>query len=99
MAVKYDLVTPDLLREMTDAIVQAAQPLRVILFGSHARGNARADSDVDLLVVEEQPFGPGHNRLARRDASGRHSPVSLCPKIFWCTATTRSVGGQEVETT
>jgi len=26
-------------------------PVRVLLFGSRARGNARADSDVDLLVV------------------------------------------------
>jgi predicted nucleotidyltransferase len=25
---------------------------RVILFGSHARGDARADSDLDFLVVE-----------------------------------------------
>ena len=27
------------------------RPARIILFGSHARGDARADSDVDLLVV------------------------------------------------
>jgi len=30
---------------------QAANPRRIILFGSHARGNARHDSDLDLLVV------------------------------------------------
>jgi uncharacterized protein len=27
------------------------RPQRVILFGSHARGQARPDSDVDLLVI------------------------------------------------
>jgi len=27
------------------------QPLRIVLFGSHARGDATSDSDVDLLVV------------------------------------------------
>ena len=32
-------------------IVERFHPYRVILFGSHARGEARPDSDVDLLVV------------------------------------------------
>lgn len=36
---------------MVDRIVEQFHPLRVILFGSHARGTAVADSDVDLLVV------------------------------------------------
>jgi predicted nucleotidyltransferase len=33
-------------------LAQAAKPERIILFGSHARGDARDDSDVDLLVIE-----------------------------------------------
>lgn len=34
--------------------MDAAHPLRqVILFGSHARGEARADSDVDLCLVAD----------------------------------------------
>jgi len=33
-------------------ITAAAPGARVILFGSHARGEARDDSDLDLLVVE-----------------------------------------------
>jgi predicted nucleotidyltransferase len=32
-------------------IVRQFHPERVILFGSHARGQASSDSDVDLLVV------------------------------------------------
>lgn len=39
------------IRTMVDRIVQQFRPLRVILFGSHARGSAVAGSDVDLLVV------------------------------------------------
>ncbi len=39
---------------IVDRIVERFQPLRVILFGSHARGQARPDSDVDLLVVLAQ---------------------------------------------
>jgi len=36
---------------LSDKIVTEFQPDRVILFGSHAYGNAGPDSDVDLLVV------------------------------------------------
>lgn len=36
---------------MLNRIVERFRPLRVILFGSHARGTATAESDVDLLVV------------------------------------------------
>ena len=33
-------------------LIEVAQPERVILFGSHARGQATAQSDIDLLVIE-----------------------------------------------
>lgn len=33
-------------------LTQAARPVKIILFGSHARGDAGHDSDVDFLVVE-----------------------------------------------
>jgi len=43
-------------REKIDAAVRiladATHPARIVLFGSHARGDARADSDVDFLVIE-----------------------------------------------
>lgn len=39
------------IRTMVDRIVQRFDPVRVILFGSHAMGTAGEDSDVDLLVV------------------------------------------------
>ena len=53
-----------LLRRMVAAIVDAAAPEQVILFGSRARGDAGADSEVDLVVVEAEPFGPGRDRRA-----------------------------------
>jgi predicted nucleotidyltransferase len=48
---------PSIAREiqrMVRRIVRDFHPERVILFGSHARGQAGPDSDVDLLVV--MPF-------------------------------------------
>ncbi len=37
--------------EMVRRIVIGFDPDRIVLFGSHARGTADPDSDVDLLVV------------------------------------------------
>lgn len=36
---------------------------RVRLFGSHARGEARADSDIDLLVELSRPLGLDQFRI------------------------------------
>ena len=55
-------VTDALLDQMVQAIVAEVDPEQVILFGSRARGDAREDSDVDLVVVEAEPFGPERSR-------------------------------------
>ena len=39
------------IRQMVSRIVRQFDPEKIILFGSHARGDAGPDSDVDLLVV------------------------------------------------
>ena len=36
---------------MVERIVRQFMPDKIILFGSHARGSAGPDSDVDLLIV------------------------------------------------
>jgi uncharacterized protein len=46
------VIAADLIDEAARRIAAAAPGARVILFGSHARGDAGPDSDVDLLVVE-----------------------------------------------
>jgi predicted nucleotidyltransferase len=48
------------IEEAARRIAAAAPGARVILFGSHARGDAGPDSDVDLLVIE--PRVEDHNR-------------------------------------
>ncbi len=40
-----------LLSEITSRIRDAVQPDRVVLFGSHARGDAKPGSDLDILIV------------------------------------------------
>ncbi|AWN54201.1 nucleotidyltransferase domain-containing protein [Methylobacterium sp. 17Sr1-1] len=42
---------PEPLRPLVSRIIRHADPLVIWLFGSRARGEARADSDWDLLVV------------------------------------------------
>ena len=39
------------IQEMVERIVRQFMPDKIILFGSHARGSAGPDSDVDLLIV------------------------------------------------
>jgi predicted nucleotidyltransferase len=49
----------------------ARQPARVLLFGSHARGEAGPDSDLDFLVIE-------------RDVPNRHAEmVRLTRELHW----------------
>lgn len=40
---------------LTSLLVEAAQPKRIVLFGSYARGDASEESDVDIMVVEQNP--------------------------------------------
>jgi uncharacterized protein len=63
------------------SIVRQFDPQRVILFGSHARGEAGPDSDIDLLVVvdDDMPvvkLGWRSIHAAREDF---HEPVDIVP--------------------
>jgi len=48
------MVSMSSIREAARILGDAAAPAKVILFGSHARGEARGDSDVDFLVIERE---------------------------------------------
>ncbi len=48
------MVTEQDIQALADRIAAEFQPRKIILFGSHAYGTPREDSDVDLLVV--MPF-------------------------------------------
>lgn len=51
-------------------IAEARNPLKVILFGSYARGDATEDSDLDLMVVERDIPDPTGEYLRLREALG-----------------------------
>jgi hypothetical protein len=59
------------LRTAVDRLVAQFHPERIILFGSRARGDARADSDMDLLVIfPTLPDHPWETTTAMRRAVG-----------------------------
>jgi predicted nucleotidyltransferase len=55
---------PAVLAEIVRRVVEVADPDRIILFGSAARGDMGPDSDVDLLVVKSGV--PHRRRLAQQ---------------------------------
>jgi predicted nucleotidyltransferase len=59
-------------------IVSEFHPLKIILFGSYARGAADFDSDVDLLIVMDMK-GSKRKQAAKIDASlaDRDIPLDL----------------------
>jgi len=53
----------NLIDDIVRRIVETAQPEKIILFGSRARGDARPNSDFDVLVIKESSE-PGYRRDA-----------------------------------
>jgi uncharacterized protein len=47
------------LSEILQKIVRCANPEKIILFGSGARGEMGPQSDIDLLVIKNGEFDPG----------------------------------------
>ena len=89
------MIDEDTLRKIVDRVVAAAQPSRVILFGSYGRGDASADSDLDLMVVEPQVRDPYAEMVRLRTAVGSvglgvdvlvYSEADLEERKDWCTS-------------
>jgi len=76
------MTTADLIQTMTDRIVQDFNPLRIILFGSYARGDAGPESDIDLLVVFPQV---ANKRLAAVAIRRTLADLPVCKDIIVTT--------------
>jgi predicted nucleotidyltransferase len=46
------MLTDTQINTAVSRLAEAANPKQIVLFGSYARGDARDDSDLDLLVIE-----------------------------------------------
>ena len=83
-------VTDQLLAEAVRRILTVEAPLKVVLFGSHAKGTARADSDLDLLIIEESDLP----RYGDRRGIGVCSSGCFPPKISLSGPLRRSRSGR-----
>ena len=52
------VITPGLIDDVVRRIVERFHPNRITVFGSFARGDARAHSDLDLLIEMETSLRP-----------------------------------------
>ncbi|MEK7277708.1 MAG: nucleotidyltransferase domain-containing protein [Chloroflexota bacterium] len=60
-------ITPELINYIVEKIVREVAPVKIVLFGSRARGNAGPNSDIDLFIVHDSQTT---NRLLRRKIDG-----------------------------
>ena len=80
------LIPRALIRDYARQIGERFHPERIILFGSHARGDAGPDSDVDLLIVTPLSGSKREKqveiRLALRDIRVPKDIVVTTPEEF-----------------
>jgi len=73
-----------LLSDLVNRIVEAVHPLRIMVFGSAARGEMGPHSDIDVLVV--MPDGT-HRRHTAQDLYQRLSGFPMAVDIVVATPT------------
>jgi predicted nucleotidyltransferase len=72
------MTATQIIDDVAQRLIQEFNPLKIILFGSRARGDFRADSDLDLLVV--MPDGTDRHAAAvamRRRLADLLTPVDV----------------------
>ena len=77
MTDRFPLVTREALQAFIQRLVEGFAPEKVILFGSLARGEARWDSDADILVVMPFEGSSLERRLEMLEVCNPSFPVDL----------------------
>ncbi len=64
---------------ITQRILAAVHPEKIILYGSHAWGQPSEDSDIDIMVVVKKSDQPGYRRAREvyRSLRGLKLPVEV----------------------
>jgi len=66
------------IEEIVRRVLSVASPQKIILFGSAAAGKLTRDSDIDLLIVESEPFDRRDEYLRiRRALRGMGFPFDI----------------------
>lgn len=86
MAARYHanglrVIDAELIDEVVRTIVDALRPKRIVLFGSHARGDAGPDSDLDLMIEMETDL-PFLERSLAVDRLFRHRLWALDAVVY-----------------
>ena len=66
------MINEDTIASVTRTIVERFHPRRIVLFGSHARGDADQDSDLDLFIEMETARRPPERAIEISSAFGLH---------------------------
>jgi predicted nucleotidyltransferase len=82
-------VSMDDIRKVVQRLVEAANPRKIILFGSYARGEETPDSDVDIMVIEDTVSHQGMEMVRLRKAAGRIAPGVGIDILVYPTEKTR----------
>lgn len=71
-------ISTDTLTQIVNQLVALAAPTKIVLFGSTARGDAHAHSDLDLLIVKKTVKDP-YDESLRLGRALRHFmlPIDL----------------------
>jgi len=77
MKTEKKVLREEILQEIVRRIVEAAQPEKIVLFGSAARDEMGPDSDLDFLVITACDHRRNTARKIRRQLVGISVPIDV----------------------
>ncbi len=89
------MINEQTLQQVVQRVVVAAQPSRIILFGSYGRGDADAGSDLDLMIILPESRDQYEEMIRLRKAVGHvgtgvdvlvYSEMEVEKCKDWCTS-------------